>query len=362
MHETEFGGAFRGRQLGWFRRRLAKWYAAHGRALPWRKSRDAYRVWISEIMLQQTTVAAVVPYFEHFLERFPTVTDVARAEERDVLRSWEGLGYYSRARNIHKAARVIVAEFNGEFPDDVTRLQSLPGIGRYTAGAIASFAFGERAPIVEANTLRLYSRLLGYGGDPRSTSGQKLLWAFAELLVPDELPGQFNQALMELGSQVCRVNDPTCQQCPVMQHCRAFAEGTTSDIPRPAKRSAIEAVTEAAVIVRKNGRVLLRQCRPGERWAGLWDFPRFGLPNGQPEPAHVCELLRELTGVDVEIDADPEELRHSVTRYQIRLLCYRAGHTSGALKRAAGLKWVPFQRLGEYPLSVTGRKMAQRVS
>ena len=166
------------------RRRLIRWYERHARDLPWRHTTDPYRVWISEIMLQQTTVAAVVPYFQRFLTRFPTVRDLAAADENDVLRLWEGLGYYSRARNLRKAAQVIVSEHEGVFPCEVDVLQKLPGIGRYTAGAIASFAFDRRAPIVEANTLRLYCRLLGYADDPRSAVGQQALWSLAEAILP----------------------------------------------------------------------------------------------------------------------------------------------------------------------------------
>jgi A/G-specific adenine glycosylase len=162
---------------------LLDWYRNHGRDLPWRMERDPYRVWLREIMLQQTTVAAVIPYLERFLVRFPTVESLAATEEADVLRLWEGLGYYSRARNLHRAAQRIVSDHGGEFPHEVAALQTLPGIGRYTAGAIASFAFGQPAAIVEANTLRLYSRLLGYDGDPRSSAGQQTLWAFAESLI-----------------------------------------------------------------------------------------------------------------------------------------------------------------------------------
>src|SRR5437016_2075319 len=171
-------------ELSPFRRALGAWYRRHARPLPWRATRDPYRIWISEIMLQQTTVAAVVPYFERFLKRFPTLGSLAAAREQAVLRLWEGLGYYSRARNIHKAARVVANELDGVFPDDVEALQKLPGIGRYTAGAIASFAFDRPAPIVEANTLRLYSRLIGLRDDPRSAAGQKQLWDFAGRIVP----------------------------------------------------------------------------------------------------------------------------------------------------------------------------------
>jgi A/G-specific adenine glycosylase len=222
------------------RARLLTWYDAHRRGLPWRAERgaraDPYRVWISEIMLQQTTVAAVVPYFERFLARFPTVGELADASEDEVLRQWEGLGYYSRARNIHKTAKLIVAERRGRFPDEVEQLIRLPGIGRYTAGAIASFAFDRPAPIVEANTLRLYCRLTGYAGDPRSAAGQRLLWEFAERVLPRRSPGRFNHALMELGATHCTPAEPDCPRCPVRSCCRAFAEGSQASIPRPASR------------------------------------------------------------------------------------------------------------------------------
>jgi A/G-specific adenine glycosylase len=356
-----FSRAWNGRQLAAFRRRLLRWYDEHGRDLTWRRSRDPYRIWISEIMLQQTTVAAVVPYFERFLDRFPAVGELAAADEREVLRHWEGLGYYSRARNIHKAARVLVAEHGGRFPESVDELQQLPGIGRYTAGAIASFAFDRPAPIVEANTLRLYCRLLGYDGDPRSSRGQKVLWEFAGRVVSTESPGRFNHALMDLGATVCRVTEPDCPACPVKQHCAAFREGTVAGIPVPAKKPEITELTEAAVVVRKNGRVLLRQCRPGERWAGLWDFPRFGVECEKPAETEVLAQLHEKVGIAAVVQSRLEDIRHSVTRYRIRLLCFTADFVSGRVAATSGTHWVPVAALDDYPLSVTGRRIAESV-
>lgn len=219
-----------------FRRKLLAWYRCHARDLPWRRTTDPYHIWISEIMLQQTTVAAVIPYFERFLAQFPTVAELAAAPENEILRLWEGLGYYSRARNLHRAAKVVTEHYDGCFPQDILSLQALPGIGRYTAGAIASFAFDAAAPIVEANTLRLYSRLLGYDGDPRSKKGQSILWGFAESILPRTKPGRLNQALMELGGSVCLPREPHCESCPVQQHCRAFRDGTQATIPRTNRR------------------------------------------------------------------------------------------------------------------------------
>ena len=259
-----------------FRHSLKRWHAQHGRDLPWRNCRDPYKVWISEIMLQQTTVVAVKPYFDRFLQRFPNVVALASANEEDVLRLWEGLGYYSRARNLHRTARVLV-EQGGSFPETVEELRQLPGIGRYTAGAIVSFAFDRPAPILEANTLRLYSRLLGYRDDPRSTAGQRLLWSFAEKLVPTKAAGEFNQALTDLGATVCTPTDPRCDDCPVAACCRALADRSQADIPRPARRPEITAVQEASIAIESNGNFLLIRRPEGTRWAGLWDFPRFDI-------------------------------------------------------------------------------------
>lgn len=309
-------------------------------------------------MLQQTTVVAVVPYFERFLTRFPTVKELAQAEESEVLKLWEGLGYYSRARNIHKAARIVVDQFDGVFPLTVSELQQLPGIGRYTAGAIVSFAFDARAPIVEANTLRLYTRLLGYDGDPRSTEGQRLLWEFAEAVLPQSQPGRFNQALMELGASLCSPKAPQCETCPVSGFCRAFRDQTQLTIPRLAKRAEITAVLEASVAVRKKDAYLLRRRTAGERWAGLWDFVRFELAPAESIP-QIIDAVQVQTGLKVDLGPQIAELKHAVTRYRITLKCFTAQSVSGTLHKHEEWEWVPADRFGEFPLSVTGRKFAK---
>jgi len=347
-----------------FRKALSAWYTEHGRELPWRLTHDPYRIWISEIMLQQTTVVAVIPYFERFLTRFPTVHELAAAEESEVLRHWEGLGYYSRARNIHKAARHVSGELGGTFPELVDALQNMPGVGRYTAGAIRSFAFNLPAPIVEANTLRLYCRLLGYDGDPRSRDGQDLLWSFAEELVPDDHPGRFNQALMELGSVVCTPTNPDCPNCPVNFACQAFLTQRQREIPRPAVRPEITATTELSVVLRRGDRFLLYHRAPGERWAGLWDFPRFACDEltrtPQRQPAWIEDKLSRDLAIRVKVNELLTEIRHSVTRYRITLRSFLADYESGDIPAAAGeYRWVTADEIHKYPLSVTGRKLAK---
>jgi len=354
-----------------FRRRLLSWYAASARDLPWRRSSDAYLIWVSEIMLQQTQVATVVPYFERFVRAFPTVEALARADEHDVLRLWEGLGYYRRARQLHQAAGIIAAEHGGRFPRDAATVRRLPGIGRYTAGAVLSIAFDLPEPILEANTTRLLSRLLAYGGDAASAAGQRLLWTTAAALLPDRRAGRFNQALMELGSEVCRARLPQCDACPVRMLCRARANGLQAEIPPPKRKPPTESVHEAAVLVRRRGRLLLLRYPPGRRWAGLWDFPRF--PLRATEPAAIGreleENVRTLTGVIIRPGEHLRTIKHGVTRFRITLDCYRAEYvaTDGATARAGKppvapdveIRWLRPAELDRYPLSTTGRKMAR---
>lgn len=313
-------------------------------------------------MLQQTTVAAVIPYFERFLEKFPRVDDLAQANEADVLRLWEGLGYYSRARNLHAAAKVIVARHSGQFPMDLAELHSLPGVGRYTAGAIASFAFDLAAPIVEANTLRLYCRLMGYDGDPRSKEGQEILWEFAEAILPKTSPGRLNQALMELGATLCSPRDPDCSHCPVQEHCAAFRNGTQSSIPRPKTRVEITETTEVSIAICKGSEYLLRKRTAQERWAGMWDFIRFEIANDpKVDLERIGNTVLEWTGLNVEMTSQVAEIRHSVTRYRITLKCFIADRIAGRLKSGEEWIWARPADMEQLPLSVTARQFADRL-
>jgi A/G-specific adenine glycosylase len=252
---------------------LLAWYRRHRRDLPWRESRDPYRVWVSEIMLQQTQVERVREFFIRFMERFRDVAALARAPEREVLKHWEGLGYYRRARQLHAAAKQIVAKHGGEFPRTAAGLRELPGIGRYTAGAIASIAFGAREPIVEANSRRVIARLVGHA-KPVGGAGDEPLWTIAAALLPRREPGLFNQALMDLGAMVCTVTRPRCDRCPLAASCAARATGRTEEIPVLPRQRAAKLIRETAVVHRRGERVVVERRGPGEWWEGLWDFPR----------------------------------------------------------------------------------------
>jgi A/G-specific adenine glycosylase len=348
-----------------FRRRLPAWFDRHARKLPWRRNRDPYAVWVSEIMLQQTQVGTVIGYFDRFLAALPTIEALAAADEHDVLRLWEGLGYYRRARQLHRAAKIIVTEHGGEFPRDPQLVRRLPGIGRYTAGAILSIAFDAREPILEANTLRLFSRLLAYDGDPRSTEGQRILWAMAEAVLPRRGSGRMNQALMELGSEVCTARTPQCEACPVAVLCRANQQGRQLEIPRPKAKRAIEAVREAAVLVRRRGRVLLLRWPEGRRFAGLWDFPRFPIDSERPAEVRreLAEKVLALAGVVVAPERQIKTITHGVTRFRITLECYEAAFLSNGkpVKTTLETRWLRPAELEALPLSSTGRKLARLV-
>lgn len=311
-------------------------------------------------MLQQTQVATVADYFPRFLAAFPTIESLAAAPEAEVLRLWEGLGYYRRARQLHQAAKLIVAEHRGRFPRDIESVRKLPGIGRYTAGAILSIAFDQRQPILEANTIRLLSRLIVLRGDPRSKSGETLLWRLAEELLPNAGVSQFNQALMELGSLVCTPRSPTCESCPVVSLCPTHRLGLQDVIPQRKAMPQTEAVQEVLLVVRRANLVLLRQRQAGERWAGMWDFPRFAIESaGGGWVEEVADKLAQITGVKAAIGEPLTTIKHGVTRFRITLDCHWAECVSSPRRLPRAVRWLRPTELSDYPLSMTGRKVAQ---
>ena len=348
-----------------FRRRLKSWYAGGARDLPWRRTRDPYRIWVSEIMLQQTQVQTVIPYFERFCAKFPTLIDLAQASEEQVLQLWEGLGYYRRGRQLHAAAKQLVAEKNGAIPKSRQELEQLPGVGRYTAAAILSLAFDIPEPILEANTIRLFARLSAMRSEASSSQSQKWLWSFSESILPRKEVGEFNQALMELGSVVCTPKSPNCAACPVADLCLARQRNLESKIPVTRPRVALEKIREAAIVICRKQRFLLRQCGPNERWSGLWDFPRMRLEDKQESAVadQIVDGVRNLTGYTVCPGSRIKTLKHGVTRYQITLDCYEAIITSSRRKtdNQTPHRWVRAGEFSGVPLSATGRKIAQHL-
>jgi A/G-specific adenine glycosylase len=338
------------------RRALLAWYARHKRDLPWRRTRDPYAIWLSETMLQQTRVETVVPYYERFLARFPTVDALADAEPDEVTRLWSGLGYYSRARNLHAAARRVAREHGGTLPGEVEALRALPGVGRYTAGAVASIAFDRPAPIVDGNVARVLARLLDLREDVTSTPVQKRLWNEAEALARGPRPGDLNQALMELGALVCTPRAPKCLLCPLREACRAHAAGDPEALPvkrRPALPKQIAAV--AAVLTR--GKRLLAVRRPPQGLlGGLWDLPGDELGAREPARAALERALRERLGLEAVGVRAIGEVQHQFTHRTLALHVFRAEAKPGRVVRRAydAHRWVTpaaFARLGASALA-----------
>ncbi len=342
------------------RKKLLAWFDRHRRDLPWRADRDPYRIWVSEVMLQQTTVAAAVPYFARFLAAFPNVEALASANEQQVLKLWEGLGYYRRARHLHAAAKQLVAEFAGRLPNDPEVWAVLPGVGRYILGAVLSQAFDRKLPIVEANSLRVLARFFGYRGDPREGEGKKWVWNAAEAMLPAKRVGDFNQAMMELGATVCTIASPRCAECPLASHCVAKHEGRQASIPPPKKQKDVIRVREMAVVIRDRGTILLcRRPATATRWQNMWEVPHAEMLPDEDLLEAARRIGRELTGLELAPGDELLTIEHTVTRYSIAMTCVGASRIRGKFRSDfyAEAKWLTPEQLGDYPVSSPQRKL-----
>jgi A/G-specific adenine glycosylase len=306
-------------------RRLLAWYREHKRNLPWRATHDPYAVWVSEVMLQQTQVATVLPYYERWMQRFPTVSALAAAAEHDVLHAWQGLGYYSRARRLRDGARHVVEHHAGKLPDSVEELRTLPGIGAYSAGAIASIAFGKPEPAVDGNVARVLCRLFALRGDPARPPLQRELWRIARELIPERDVRDFNQALMELGATLCTPRgEPRCNECPLKSECTAHASGLAAALPELKKRMPPTQVQAVAGVVADRGRLLVvRLPESAPRWAGMWQFPTSEVEPGENARRALERTMRDQAGLDVDVAELVTVVRHGVTRFKITLDAYR---------------------------------------
>ena len=342
-----------------FAANLLAWYDATAAQLPWRASRDAYRVWLSEIMLQQTQVETVKPYYDRFLTAYPTVEALAAAPLDDVLKRWEGLGYYSRARNLHRAAQIVAAS-GGQFPDSVEGLTALPGIGRYTAGAIASIAFGVRAPVLDGNVIRVYARLLDLPDDVTQASTQARLWDIAETWLPDDRPGDYNQALMDLGRLICKPRNPLCADCPIRDHCLAFQHGTQNERPvKKAKAPTPHYDVAAGMIWNARGELLIAQRPLDGLLGGLWEFPGGKQEAGETLPECLQRELREELAIEVEVGELFTRVQHGFTHFRITLHAFTCRHTGGE-PQAIGARawaWVTPDELDRYSFGKADRQV-----
>ena len=353
--------------------KLLAWYHANQRTLPWRgpAQRSAYAVWVSEIMLQQTRVEAVIPYFEKWMRLFPTVQALAKASEQDVLNAWEGLGYYSRARNLHKAAKIVTDQYKGEIPRDLEALRELPGIGRYTLGAIASIAFGMDVSALDGNIKRVYARIFDIEEPVDSPAGEKMLWELADKNLPQGHAGDYNQALMDLGATICIPKNPRCVICPVMRFCKALQSGTQNQRPvKTPKKAVPHYVHAAAVIVLRIASppyrsVLLAQRPSKGLLGGMWEFPN-GRVDGDPAAA-LPKTLKAGYRLSLRIKRDKTAqkkealgiVEHGYTHFSVTVHVFRCELIS--MPRETNLEWVSLNKLDDYPMGKIDRQIAKMI-
>ncbi len=343
--------------------KLLQWYGLNARTLPWRGHPDAYAVWVSEIMLQQTRVETVIPYFNRWMEHFPSIAHLASAEEQEVLAFWEGLGYYSRARNLHKAAQVVVKNHAGKLPGDLVSLGRLPGIGRYTAAAIASMAFGLDAATLDGNVKRVFSRLFDVGEAVDSPDGEKRLWRLVEKHLPAGKAGDFNQALMDLGSGICLPKAPRCLLCPLREQCLACARGVQEFRPVRKPRKEIPHFVVTAAVICRDGKILLAKRPSSGLLGGLWEFPGGKVEQGESLTEALQREIHEELGVELLVGEAFGVYQHAYTHFRITLhafLCTLSGGEPMPLE-ADALTWVASGELVNYPMGKVDRLIAHRM-
>ena len=347
-----------GQRLGRTRKRLLKWYDANARDLPWRHTQDPYAIWVSETMLQQTRVDTVIPYYERFLEHYPDVASLADADLESVYALWTGLGYYSRARNLREAAQSVMTDFDGELPGQAEDLRALKGIGRYTAGALASIAFDREEPLVDGNVIRVLARFLGIRDDVGKAAVVERFWSLAGGLVVGPRPGDLNQALMELGAVVCTPRSPTCDACPLGRDCSARAQGDPAQLPRKKKRTPVRRVEAAVAWIERGGRALAVRRPEGGLLGGLWELPGGELQNGEAPGDGLRRALAETVGLKLLGAEAVASVEHLFTHRRLRLHVFRAAGVEGRVRREgfAEHRWLGASALAALPQGGPTRK------
>jgi A/G-specific adenine glycosylase len=339
-------------------KKLLRWFENNGRDLPWRKTRDPYAIWVSEIMLQQTQVATVIPYYKNFLKTFPTVRLLARAKLTKVLKAWEGLGYYSRARNLQHASKIIINHYRGKIPDDLKDLLSLPGIGRSTAGAILSFAYNQEEPILDGNVKRVLSRLFAVSGHPTRGKTEGLLWKISESLIPKGRSNPFNQALMDLGSMLCTLKDPQCSYCPLRNLCRGFLSGKPERYPLRTIKKIIPHRVAVSAVIQKNGKVLLHQRPLKGLLGGLWEFPNWPIKTRKNLKHQMRENVKVGFELKVEVKSHLGTFHQTYSHFKLTLHVYQCWAIGGN----GNGRWIPLRDLNAFPMSRIHRRIANLIS
>ncbi|OGT27369.1 MAG: A/G-specific adenine glycosylase [Gammaproteobacteria bacterium RBG_16_66_13] len=342
-------------------RALLTWYRKNRRTLPWRPGRDPYRVWVAEIMLQQTRAETVAPYYLRWIERFPTLASLAGASDSQVLRSWEGLGYYRRALALRDGARRVVADHGGALPREPSALLRLPGIGAYTAAAIGALAFGRDEIALDGNLRRVLSRLSNLEIDPRRPEGTRRLTAYARAILPSGRAADFNQALMDLGSLVCLPREPRCPKCPLAKWCAARRAGVASERPIRMRRKPVPRRVATAGVLRRGGRVLIARRPPGKLLGGLWEFPGGKRRSRESLQACLRRELKEELGVDVAVTRPLGQVRHAYSHFHVLVHVYgcRLLHGKPAPLEHRALRWAAPAQLRRYPMGKVARTIAR---
>jgi len=341
-------------------KKLLHWFKKNKRDLPWRKTEDPYAIWISEIMLQQTQVATVIPYYEIFLKTFPTIRYLAKANLSKVLKVWEGLGYYSRARNLHQASKIIANHSNGKIPDKLKDLLNLPGIGRYTAGAILSIAYNKKVPILDGNVKRVLSRLFAVLGHPKKT--EEFLWPLSESLIPKGSPGAFNQALMDLGSIICTPKNPNCLGCPLKNLCQGYLSGKPESYPLRSVKKKVPHIEAIAAVIKKDGKVLLRQRPPKGLLGGLWEFPNWKIEEKRRLRLglRLRNYIKKKMGMNVEVKESIGTFHQTYSHFKLTLQVLRC-HFLNSNRHIEG-NWIPIKILDQFAMSRIDRRIANALS
>lgn len=352
MQETEFA------------KNILSWFKENRREMPWRETSDPYKIWISEIMLQQTRVDQAWPYFERFISLFPTVYDLAKANQQTVLKAWEGLGYYSRARNLHAASKSIVSEYDGKLPEEYDEIIKLKGIGPYTAAAITSIAYGKANAVVDGNVIRVITRYFGIEDDVRSGRTTKLVQEYVDGLISQAQPADFNQALMEVGSIVCKPKNPDCMICPIQSNCVATKMAKTDIIPykSPAKKKPHKHIG-VGIIAREDGKVLIALRPENVMLGGLWEFPGGKQEENETIQQTIERELNEELGVEIHVLKEFMKLKHVYSHFSITMYAYHCSIISGDPKAKASqeIKWVNISELEQYPFPKANKLLTERL-
>jgi A/G-specific adenine glycosylase len=337
--------------------KLLQWFKKNGRDLPWRKTRDPYAIWVSEIMLQQTQVTTVIPYYQKFLKFIPTIHHLAKSDLSKVLKVWEGLGYYSRARNLHRASQIVLTRFHGKIPETLKDLLGLPGIGRSTAGSILSFAFHKDAPILDGNAKRVLSRLFAVSSNPVKSKTEGLLWQISESLIPKGFSNPFNQALMDLGSMLCTPKDPQCPRCPLHRFCKGRASGEPERFPTKRLKKSVPHVESVSAVIKKDGRVLLNQRPPAGLLGGLWEFPNWRIKGKKIQKQQLKNQMNREVGLSINVKESIGIFHQTYSHFKLTLHVFHCQHLNGKGKG----KWVLIRNLALYPMSRIHRRIAEMI-